>query len=536
MAIGIYALTEIRSLGNDYNSGVFDPGATLATNLTSANGTSIYPTVSTLSYTFSASDVDHYLYIRQGTNWYPGWYRILSATGNSAVLHAVKGEVVNTMENQSHWNGVGTTSSLSSGTWSIDYTQSSTYRHAFTDLQLNGTDIVSSAGNAFTTAMVGNTLRIISGTGFTPALYVISSISSVGNTAKLDRNAGTQGSTGGTGVIGGAITTIKQGFDDLRIGLSGNNCMYVKNDGDYTVSGISTITNTRNEVPYIRGYGTYRFDNQRAKFLINANSTAIKRAFFYKMYNLEFDGQNNSNTLAYDSTSAVVISYNCVFKDLTGNIGSGYSIKNLYKNVKFFGASVFHNTTISGCAATGSTLLTDVFMQDCLIAGNSATTIVHHNFTNVPTQISNCIFYNNTCTNVIYSNINSVGKVLYIYNNIFAGNSGTVYNYTGFSNYALDIKSNAYYNNGSINTEPSNLHTSPKFIIENEVVLTADPFVNAAGSNFALNSTIGGGASCRYAGAGITYTGINTENYRSIGITQFRNNPSIPGAILGMGG
>jgi hypothetical protein len=232
MAISQYALTEIRSLGNDYNSGVFDPGATLATNLTSANGTSIYPTVSTLSYTFSASDVDHYLYIRQGTNWYPGWYRILSATGNSAVLHAVKGEVVNTMENQSHWNGVGTTSSLSSGTWSIDYTQSSTYRHAFTDLQLNGTDIVSSAGNAFTTAMVGNTLRIISGTGFTPALYVISSISSVGNTAKLDRNAGTQGSTGGTGVIGGAIATIKQGFDDLRTGLSGNNCMYVKNDGD----------------------------------------------------------------------------------------------------------------------------------------------------------------------------------------------------------------------------------------------------------------------------------------------------------------
>ena len=73
-------------------------------------------------------------------------------------------------------------------------------------------------------------------------------------------------------------------------------------------------------------------------------------------------------------------------------------------------------------------------------------------------------------------------------------------------------------------------------IIENEIILSADPFVNAASSNFALNSTIGGGAACRYAGAGITYTGINTENYRSIGITQFRNNPSIPGAIIGMGG
>jgi hypothetical protein len=175
-------------------------------------------------------------------------------------------------------------------------------------------------------------------------------------------------------------------------------------------------------------------------------------------------------------------------------------------------------------------------VQDCLIAGNSATTILYHNFAALPTQLSNCIFYNNTCTNVVYSNINSTGKALYIHNNIFAGNSGTVYGYTGFSNYALDIKSNAYYNNGSINTEPPNLHTSPKFIIENEVILSADPFINAASSNFALNSTIGGGAACRYAGAGITYTGINTENYRSIGITQFRNNPSIPGAIIGMGG
>ena len=536
MAISYTALIEIRSLGNDYNSGTFDPGATLATNLTSANGTSIYPTVSTLSYTFSASDVNHYLYVRSGTNWYPGWYRIISATGNSAVLHAIKGEVVSTSENPSHWNGVGTTSSLSSGTWTIDYTQSNNYRHAFTDLVLNGTDIISSAGNAFTTSMVGNTLRIISGTGYTADLYVINSISSIGNTAKLDRNAGTQGSTGGTGVLGGAIKTIKQGFDDLRTGQGVNNCMYVKNDGNYTVSGISTITNTRNEVPYIRGYGTYRFDNERAKFLLNANSTAIRRAFFFKIYNLEFDGQNNSNTLGYDTTSAFIISYNCVFKDLTGNIGSGYGVKNLYKNVKFFGTGTFHNCTITGCAATSSALLTNVFLQDCLIAGNSATNIILQNFNDFPTQNSNCVFYNNTCTNVIYSNINSVGKVLFVYNNIFAGNSGTVYGYTGFNNYALDIRNNAYYNNGSINNEPPNLHTSPVFILENEVVLTADPFINASTGNFGLNSAVGGGAACRFAGAGITYNTIISENFRSIGISQFRNNPSIPGAIIGMGG
>jgi hypothetical protein len=536
MAISFTALIEIRSLGNDYNSGTFDPGATLATNLTSANGTSIYPTVSTLSYTFSSSDVDHYLYIRSGTNWYPGWYRIISATGNSAVLHAVRGQVVSTTENPSHWSGVGRTSSLSSGTWTIDYTQSAIPRHSFTDLELNGTDIVSSAGNAFTTAMVGNTLRIISGTGFTADLYVISSVSSVGNTAKLDRGAGTQGSTGGTGVLGGAITTIKQGFDDLRTGLAVNNCMYVKNDGNYTISGISTITNTRNEVPYIRGYGTYRFDNERAKFLLDGNSTAIKRAFFFKIYNLEFDGQNNSNTLGYDTTSAFIISYNCVFKDLTGNIGSGYGVKNLYKNVKFFGTGTFHNCSITGCAATGSALLTDVYIQDCLIAGNSATSILFHNFNSTPTQLSNSVFYNNTCTNVIYSNINSVGKILFVYNNIFAGNSGTVYGYAGFNNYALDIKNNAYFNNGLINNEPPNLHTSAKFIIENEVVLTADPFINASAGNFGLNFDAGGGAACRYAGAGITYNTIISENFRSIGISQFRNNPSIPGALIGMGG
>ena len=67
----------------------------------------------------------------------------------------------------------------------------------------------------------------------------------------------------------------------------------------------------------------------------------------------------------------------------------------------------------------------------------------------IPTKYSpSCSFLYLTTwasLNVIYSNINSTGKALFIYNNIFAGNSGTVYGYTGFSNYALDI--NVIYSN-----------------------------------------------------------------------------------------
>ncbi len=64
-----------------------------------------------------------------------------------------------------------------------------------TDLQIPGANEVSAAGYVFTAPDVGNTIRIISGTGFIPGDYTILSVS-IG-VATLDANPGLTSSTGG---------------------------------------------------------------------------------------------------------------------------------------------------------------------------------------------------------------------------------------------------------------------------------------------------------------------------------------------------
>ena len=56
-----------------------------------------------------------------------------------------------------------------------------------------------------------------------------------------------------------------------------------------------------------------------------------------------------------------------------------------------------------------------------------------------------------------------------------------------------------------------------------DVTLTADPFTNAAGGNFALNNTVGGGAACRAAGIPGVFPGGLTTGYIDIGAVQHQD-------------
>lgn len=55
------------------------------------------------------------------------------------------------------------------------------------------------------------------------------------------------------------------------------------------------------------------------------------------------------------------------------------------------------------------------------------------------------------------------------------------------------------------------------------VTLSADPFVDAAGGNFALNNTAGGGAACRAAGFPGAFPGGTTTGYLDIGAVQHQD-------------
>ena len=123
MALSAYAIWEVRSLGSDNNSGGFDPDATMKSTLSSSNGTSSTPTVTASDYTFVSGDIGYYLYIKSGTSWTPGWYLITSISSGSAVVNAASGQFIKANSVLSSSNGIGSTNSLSSGTWTIDYSQ-----------------------------------------------------------------------------------------------------------------------------------------------------------------------------------------------------------------------------------------------------------------------------------------------------------------------------------------------------------------------------------------------------------------------------
>ena len=66
------------------------------------------------------------------------------------------------------------------------------------------------------------------------------------------------------------------------------------------------------------------------------------------------------------------------------------------------------------------------------------------------------------------------------------------------------------------------------------VVLTADPFVNAAAGNFALNATAGGGAACRAAGVLGVFPGALSTGYLDIGAVQHAD-PAVSGNSRAVG-
>lgn len=217
MALSASTVFEINSsaTAGNVNAGGFNPAnANMLTDLTAdANtGNTASPVVSSASYNFVAGDVGHWLYIKSGTSWTPGWYQIASVASNKATLSADVGEAIQVNNNRFGANtaaGCATTGTPTGGTWTIDYSQSTASPFASTDLaSSNGTtnpSTITSATNPFGKNMVGNLIHITAGTSWGAGWYEIVSVS--GSTATLDRAVGFAASlSNGTGKVGGALS------------------------------------------------------------------------------------------------------------------------------------------------------------------------------------------------------------------------------------------------------------------------------------------------------------------------------------------
>lgn len=110
-----------------------------------------------------------------------------------------------------------------------------------TDLVLGtGGTLLTSAATPFTSAELNHTIHIASGTGFTVGTYLITAVS--GSTATIHASAGTPGSTGGVGRVGGFMRTL--GLCAARLTAMGAQYTVVKCTGNFTES--NTNQNTAN--------------------------------------------------------------------------------------------------------------------------------------------------------------------------------------------------------------------------------------------------------------------------------------------------
>jgi len=143
-------------------------------------------------------------------------------------------------------------------------------------------------------------------------------------------------------------------------------------------------------------------------------------------------------------------------------------------------ASVVYSNTADGLGLTNQTSTNVAFPRNIYIVnsvfyGNGSDGIaLTAQASNTPLSMAvyNSIIYNNTSNGITLS---QAGVISFARNNAFGANG------TARTNWPVGV---------------------------GDVTLTADPFVNAAGANFALNSTAGGGVSCKAAGfPGVLITG-----------------------------
>ena len=521
-----YCIFEIQANGSDSNSGLFDPSLFNST-LSTSNGTSATPSVTASNYTFVSSDIGNYLYIRSGTNWNPGWYRITAVSAGAATVDASIGNVFQPNHRISTVQGISTTASASSGNWSVDYTQNASASKTYTDLVITTNTItIQSAANPFTVNMIGNSIKISGGTNFNTGLYIITSLS--GSNAVLDRSVGTVGATNGSGSMGGALATWNGYTTSIYGGVS--IYVYIKgSSGTFNWSGTPTGVGA---VSACIGYSNIRSDGGKSLIRLSANSTAFTSGNRAAYYNLIIDGQNNtlSNGITNSNFFLEHSILNCDFKNLAQayNNPSACDIHNCtFENCVSISngqTKVFKNCVVKNCGGTVNNFIivsNNIFINHTsrvLYGSSTMSTVSNNTFYNISSHAIDFFFgYGNQSSKFV------------VENNIFSNVSGYAIRFNGTGwNHMNFIHNNAYYliTSGFTDNYTNALEVnSPPFVSKNNIALSVSPFISAANLDLRLNNDINGGKLRQGAGQLQTIPLTATVSSTDIGAVQSSSNP-----------
>lgn len=418
----------------------------------------------------------------------------------------------------------------SSGT---DFSQQNSAQYTFTDLASVSSLVVSSASHNFVAADVGNLIHITAGTGFTTGFYQIVSVAA--NQATLDRSPGT-GGVGGTYAVGGALATIAT----VNANWTASNQCWVKASGSYTVTAALTFTLDSHLAPGIPasiiGYTSSRGDGGQFTWTTSTNSIDLidfNQAANVLLQNIIFTSTagtpgNGIFSGASGSNDAVgVLVINCKFSGflvgIDGNFVSKWAFAGLSvvnsrvtactsHGVRNGGATYIFGSMLDNNSGDGLNTNTQGNANDSWILENSVFYKNGANGFNIAMSntggttmqaivVKNCNFSTNTGAGIVASN--TVNPLPQISNCIFDAN-GTYGVDTGSSTITAFVLlyNNAFFNNTTAATRGTNAGIGT-------VTLSASPYTTL-GSNFALNSTGGGGAACKGAGFPGTIPGAGT--------------------------
>lgn len=412
----------------------------------------------------------------------------------------------------------------------------------FSDLVIDATTNtkIKSSGTAATTAWFRNGLRITTNTGgWTAGLYEVLNTAIDGNGfVTLDRSPAATGTSGGAGHLGGPLASIG-GFAAL-IGTSSGHTVFIKyNASPYQHSSSQNVAGGRWNTAGCAfvGYDTTRtlYNTDANRPTLNANAATMTMITMSsigtnKLHNLILDNASSNSSVSLASLASAASSVrNCTFKRSTS---TGLTLTGTPTRV--------YNCLFDTCSGTsalviqGNTFVENVWVKDCSAGeginfNGSVTLAVCVNVLVAPFTGSLGAFYTNSTSAYILT-VNCTAYVTTGSNNapfsfanqaaweaircLAVGANGTAYGfYDGVVPGVHNLRDCAGFDNNS-----GDQNIAAPGIVTGFVTLSADPFVDASSNDFRLNTTAGGGASCR--GIGFAYPGQSVQSYPDIGALQ----------------
>ncbi len=515
MALPSTTIHEVQSGGSDtLNGGGFDPAnGSMAADGAATVATSSSPVFTSASAVSEAGDVGHYLFVKSGTNWIPGWYPITGISGNGWVLGAAFGSAVtyNPM-GVSTVTGCATVTSPTGATWSIDYSQST--RIALTGLTTAAANAIILTASA-SKKWVANNIFITGGTNFTTGVYNISSVSA-GVSATVDRTCTSAAGSAGTAGLGGPFAT--PGFASGT--AIAQNAIFAKS-ATYGCSSTADVAGGRvltKSTQLWEGYQTLRTDMETKPI---------------------FQSTSNSMTL------------------ITTDNGQG--IKTLRNIEVKLGVGT---TTIKGVDIQGWCDLENMKATNCTNDGFTGSNLANHRMIRCEANACNIGFKNgsnaqnhyewcvaNACTTTGFDQSSGQGTIANCISNgsaigykveqfssmdyciAYGGTTGITVGGGARLNSCISYGATTPYNvavgfttNGSSPIMRNCAGVAGSVAGSGKIgrnygfiTLTADPFTNAAGNDFSLNATAGGGALLKGLGYPTSFPGLSTNTYPTVG-------------------